>query len=114
MAKPWGSYKWAKIQAVCDEYRDSPHPELSAFIVEKEQWMNDLLALAPTAILKVEDKLAELISVYGADDFKKQARCFTYATLLYKANASNLTPEFLQESLPTPDKWLQVMSELGV
>lgn len=113
-AKPWGSYKWGKIQAICDEFKNSPNPELSSFIIEKEQWMNDLLALAPTAILKVEEKLAELISIYGVDDFKKQARCFIYATLLYKANASNLTTEFLQQTLPTPDKWLQVMLELGV
>jgi len=114
MAKPWGSYKWAKIQAICDEFRNSPNQELSSFIVKLERWMNDLLALAPTAILKVEAKLAELISIYGADDFKKPTRCLTYATLLYKANASNLTTEFLQQTLPTPDKWLQVMTELGV
>jgi len=112
--KPWSSYKWEKIQAICDEFRNSPNLELSAFILEKEQWMHDLLALAPKAILKVEEKLAELISLYGADGFKKPARCFTYATLLYKANASNLTNEFLQQTLPTPDKWLQVMTELAV
>jgi serine/threonine protein phosphatase 1 len=31
-----------------------------------------------------------------------------------QANTSNLTTEFLQQTLPTPDKWLQVMTELGV
>ncbi|MBW4590412.1 metallophosphoesterase [Aetokthonos hydrillicola Thurmond2011] len=114
MAKPWGSYKWSKIQEICDEFRNSPHQELSSFIVELEQWMNDLLAQAPAVILKIEAKLRDLLSTYGADDFKKQARCLTYATLIYKANASNLTPEFLQQTLQTPDKWLQVMNELGV
>ncbi len=114
MSKPWGSYKWEKIQTICDEFRNSPNLELSAFIAQKEQWMHDLLALAPKAILKVEDKLAELISIYGVDSFKKPARCFTYANLLYKANTSNLTTEFLQQTLPTPDKWLEIMTELGV
>ncbi|ABA23696.1 Metallophosphoesterase [Trichormus variabilis ATCC 29413] len=113
-AKPWGSYKWEKIQAICDEFRNSANSELSAFIAQKEQWMYDLLALAPKIILKVEEKLAELISVYGNDGFKKPARCFTYATLLYQANASNLTSKFLQQALPTPDKWLQIMKELEV
>ena len=114
MAKPWSSYKWDKIQAICDEFKNSPNVELSAFIMEKEQWMHNLLALAPKIIFKVEERLAELISTYGADDFKKPARCFSYATLLYKANVSNLTSEFLQQTLPTPDKWLQVMTELGI
>jgi serine/threonine protein phosphatase 1 len=113
-AKPWNSYKWEKIQAICNEFRNSPNSELSAFIAQKEQWMQDLLALAPKVIFKVEEKLAELISIYGADGFKKPARCFSYASLLYKANASNLSTEFLQQSLPTPEKWLQVMNELGV
>lgn len=114
MAKPWGSYKWDKIQAICDEFRNSPNQDLSAFIIQKEQWMHNLLALAPKIISKVEEKLAELIFIYSADDFKKPARCFSYATLLYKANASNLTSEFLQQTLPTPDKWLEVMTDLGI
>lgn len=114
MAKPWSSYKWDKIQAICDEFRNSPNQDLSAFIMQKEQWMHDLLALAPKIIFKVQEKLAELISTYGADGFKKSARCFSYANLLYKANASNLTSEFLQQTLPTPDKWLQVMTELEI
>jgi serine/threonine protein phosphatase 1 len=113
-AKPWGSYKWAKIQAICDEFKNSSHPEVAAFIADKQQWMNDLLALAPQAILKVEEKLTELIALHGVDDFKKHARCFGYATLLFKVNSSNLDLEFLKQALPTPDKWLDVMRELGV
>ncbi|AKG22452.1 metallophosphoesterase [Calothrix sp. 336/3] len=114
MAKPWGSYKWEKIQGICHEFKNSANPELVAFIVEKEQWMHDLLAQTPKVILKIQEKLAELISLYGVDDFKKPARNFSYAALLYKANASNLTREFLQQTLPTPDKWLQVMKELEI
>ncbi|MBD2664888.1 metallophosphoesterase [Richelia sinica FACHB-800] len=111
-AKPWGSYKWEKIQGICQEFRNSSNSELSAFIREKEQWMNDLLALSTQIILKVEEKLTELISLYGADDFKKPACGLSYAQLLYKANASYLTGEFLQQALPTPDKWLQVINDL--
>lgn len=114
MAKPWGSYKWEKIQAICDDFKNSSNRELVDFMRAKQQWMNDLLSLAPKAIVKVEEKLAELISIHGADDFKKSASRFTYATLLYKANASHLTVQFLKETLPTPDKWLQVMNDLGV
>ncbi|OCQ94299.1 serine/threonine protein phosphatase [Nostoc sp. MBR 210] len=114
MAKPWSSYKWEKIQAICDEFRNSSNPELSAFIAHKEQWMQDLLALAPQVILKVEEKLAELISIYGKDNFKKPASRFSYATLLYQANSSNLTSKFIQQTLQTPDKWLQVMRDLGL
>ncbi|HIK07961.1 MAG TPA: serine/threonine protein phosphatase [Trichormus sp. M33_DOE_039] len=114
MAKPWGSYKWEKIQAICDDFKNSSNRELVDFMRAKQQWMNDLLSLAPKAIVKVEEKLAELISIHGADDFKKPASRFTYATLLYKANASHLTVQFLKETLPTPDKWLQVMNDLGV
>jgi serine/threonine protein phosphatase 1 len=113
-AKPWGSYKWAKIQAICDEFRHSTHPELADFIAKKEQWMNDLLALAPLAILKVEQKLEDAIALYGVDEFKKHVRGFGYATLLFKANSSNLDLAFFQQVLATPDKWLQVMAELGV
>ncbi|AFZ03972.1 metallophosphoesterase family protein [Calothrix sp. PCC 6303] len=113
-AKPWNSYKWEKIQVICDEFRNSPNSELSAFITEKEQWMHDLLAVTPRIILKVEEKLAELISIHGVDGFKKPARCFSYASLLYKANASNLSAEFIQQTLPTPEKWLQVMNELVI
>jgi serine/threonine protein phosphatase 1 len=113
-AKPWSSYKWEKIQGICDELRNSSNLELSAFIQEKEQWMNDLLALSSQIILKVEEKLTDLISLYGADNFKKPASRLSYAQLLYKANASYLTSEFLQQSLPTPNKWLQVMNELKI
>ncbi|MGH1395689.1 MAG: metallophosphoesterase [Trichormus sp.] len=113
-AKPWGSYKWQKIQAICDDFKDAADRELVDFMQQKKQWMNDLLSLAPTAIIKVEEKLAELISIHGQDNFKKPASSFTYATLLYKANASHLTVEFLKETLPNPDKWVEVMRDLGV
>ncbi len=113
VAKPWTSYKWQKIEAICSD-RDSRNPELSAFMIKKQQWMNDLLAFAPKITAKVEEKLAELISIHGADNFKKLARNFSYATLLYKANSSNITTDFLQQTLRTPNEWLQVMKELGI
>ena len=114
MAKPWASYKWEKINALCEEYRRSANQTLKAFMVGQEQWMQDLLALAPTAILKVEAKLAELIALHGADGFKQQVHGLPYAPLLYKANSSLLTPELLQQTLPTPEQWLKVMTELEV
>jgi serine/threonine protein phosphatase 1 len=114
MAKPWGSYKWEKISAICHEFRNSPNLELVAFLAEKERWTKELIALAPLAILKVEQKLAELIANYGSDGFKQQARCFAYAALLYKANAGNLTTEFFQQTLPTPAKWIEMTIELEV
>ncbi|WP_427158782.1 metallophosphoesterase [Aliinostoc sp. HNIBRCY26] len=113
-AKPWGSYKWDKIQAICNDFKTSSHREVVAFMREKQKWVNHLLSFAPTIILKVEEKLTELISLYGQDNFKKPASCFSYATLLYKANASHLTVDFLKETLPTPDKWLQVMNDLEI
>ncbi|MBV6625349.1 MAG: serine/threonine protein phosphatase [Rivularia sp. (in: Bacteria)] len=113
MAKPWNTYKWDKIKAICSD-RDSRNPELSNFMIEKERWMNNLLSLAPKIITKVEEKLTELISAHGADNFKKQARNYSYATLLYKANSSGLDSDFLKQTLRTPSEWLQVMKELGV
>ena len=76
--------------------------------------MNDLLNNAPKIILKVEEKLAELISLHGADNFKKQARNFSYAPLLYKANSSGITRDFLKQTLRTPQEWLKLMEELGI
>ena len=113
-AKPWNTYKWDKIKAICHDFKDSRNPELTAFLVEKEQWMNDLLATAPKITHKVEEKLAELISLHGVDDFKKQVRKYSYATLLYRANSSGITSDFLKQTLRTPDEWLRVMEELGI
>ncbi|MGB6301833.1 MAG: metallophosphoesterase [Rivularia sp. (in: cyanobacteria)] len=113
-AKPWKTYKWDKIKAICNDFKDSRNPELTAFLVKKEQWMNNLLGNAPKIIFKVEEKLAELIALHGADNFKKQARNFTYAPLLYKANSSGITSEFLKQTLRTPQEWLEVMEELGI
>ncbi len=113
-AKPWDSYKWEKIKSLCEEYRKSANQALTAFMAEQEQWMDDLLALAPTAIVKVEVKLAELIALHGADGFKQQVHGLPYAPLLYKANSSPLTPEWLQQTLPTPEQWLRVMTALEV
>jgi serine/threonine protein phosphatase 1 len=114
MAKPWGSYKWEKIKALCAEFGHSPNPELAALIAQKEQWMNDLLALAPAIIHQVELKLTDLIRRYGADGFKAQVRGLTYANLLYKANSSPLTAEFLQQTLPTPETWCQIVTDLDL
>ena len=76
--------------------------------------MNNLLATAPKITRKVEEKLAELISLHGVDNFKKQAREYSYATLLYRANSSGITNDFLKQTLRTPDEWLGVMEELGI
>jgi serine/threonine protein phosphatase 1 len=111
-AKPWHSYKWEKIQGICDEFRNSPNLELSNFIQQQEQWVHDLWAQSPQIIAKVNEKLAELVAVHGTDGFKKPAHHFGYAELIYQANAGNLTSELLKKSLPTPDKWLQTMAEL--
>ncbi|MBC7883635.1 MAG: metallophosphoesterase [Anaerolineae bacterium] len=114
IAKPWGSYKWEKIQSLCDEYRHSSNLELAAFIAQQEEWMHRQLALAPIAISKVNERLTELRSVHGYDGFKQPASRFSYAVLLFKANASGLTDDFLKETLSTPDKWSQVMTELEI
>ncbi|MCU0525398.1 MAG: serine/threonine protein phosphatase [Elainella sp. Prado103] len=108
-AKPWDSYQWDKIKAMCEEYQGAPYSDLSVFMAQKRQWMNNLLSLAPIAIRQVEAKLADLITQYGADGFKKQAHDLPYATLLDQANAGQLTPELLQKILSTPDQWLQMM-----
>lgn len=112
-AKPWSTYRWKKIKAMCEDTRHSPNPDLAAFTAQKEQWMNQLLGQAAIAIPKVEEKLATLIAQHG-EDFKKHAHDLSYASLLFKANSSQLTPEFLQQTLPTPDKWVQVMKDLGI
>ncbi len=114
MAKPWETYKWDKIQAICDEFRDSRNPELCIFIADKERWMIELFTLAPIAIDKIIVKLADAIAIYGKDDFKKQVTSHSYAALLFKANSGNLTPEFLPQLLPTPARWLQVMNDLDI
>jgi serine/threonine protein phosphatase 1 len=113
-AKPWQSYKWAKIRALCDECCHSENSELVEFGTQKEQWMQALLDKAPPIITQVETKLTELVERYGIDSFKKPASQLSYATLLYKANSSQLTPAFLEESLPTPEKWLHVMRDLEI
>jgi serine/threonine protein phosphatase 1 len=114
MAKPWGTYKWKKISAICDEFRDTNNPELRNFLAEKEQWVKYLFSLTPIAIDKIHEKLAELIAIHGAEDFKSHAKSYTYASLLFNANTGTLTPEILQQFLQTPDRYLQVMRDLEI
>jgi serine/threonine protein phosphatase 1 len=114
MAKPWETYQWQKIRAIFDEFRDARNPELRTFIADKERWVAELFALAPIAIEKISVKLANLIDIYGADNFKKQVTSYSYAALLFKANSGSLTPEFLPQLLPTPERWLQVMKDLEI
>jgi serine/threonine protein phosphatase 1 len=113
-AKPWEQYKWVKIKVICEEYQNTSNLELAEFIGQKQRWMNELLNLAPIAISIVEQKLKNFIDLYGVDNFKKKVAHLSYATLLYQANSSQLTPEFLQQVLPTPAKWLQVMMDLEI
>jgi serine/threonine protein phosphatase 1 len=114
MAKPWETYQWQKIRAICDEFRNSRNPELRAFIADKERWMIELFDLAPIAIEKTSEKLANLITIYGVENFKKQVTSYSYAALLFKANSGSLTPEFLPQLLPTPERWMQVMNDLEI
>lgn len=114
MAKPWESYSWTKIEKICDEFRNSANLELANFMAAKEQSIDDLLALAPLAISKVEAKLAESIAIYGKDEFKPHVRDLSYAALLYKANSSSLTAEFVRQTFPTPAKWMQLMNDLEI
>jgi serine/threonine protein phosphatase 1 len=113
-AKPWSSYKWEKILGLCDEFRDSDNLELAAFIRQQEQWVQHLWAHTPQILTRVNGKLAELVAIHGADEFKKPARQFGYAGLMYEANAGHLTAERLPKSLPTPDRWLETMAELNI
>ncbi len=113
-AKPWETFKWEKIRAICDEFRDSPNPELRKLIAQKECWVADLFALAPSAIERINVKLADLIELHGAENFKKQAKSYSYATLLFNANTGNLTTEILPQVLRTPAQWLQVMRDLEI
>jgi len=112
MSKPWETYRWNKIQAIFEDLRYSSNPKIVAFVAQKERWISELLSLAPIAIRKVEDKLAELTDLYGADEFKQQVHQLPYAPLLFKANSSQLTAEFLKQALPTPEQWLQTMIAL--
>jgi serine/threonine protein phosphatase 1 len=114
ISKPWGTYKWKKISAICDEFRDTPNPELRNFLAEKEQWVKYLFSLTPIAIDKIYKKLAELIAIHGAEDFKKHATDYTYTSLLFNANSGNLTSELFPQILQTPDLWLQVMQDLEI
>jgi serine/threonine protein phosphatase 1 len=113
-AKLWETFKWEKIRALCDEFRDSPNPELRALIAQKERWVAELFALIPIAIDRINANLAELIATHGADNFKKQATKYSYAPLLFNANTGNLTPELFPQVLRTPAQWLQVMQDLDI
>jgi serine/threonine protein phosphatase 1 len=113
-AKPWETYKWEKIRAICDEFRDANNLELSTLIVEKERWVKELLDLAPIAIEKVNIILASSIASHGVDNFKKHVNTYSYSALLFNANTGNLTPELLPQLLRTPAQWLQVMSDLDI
>jgi hypothetical protein len=108
------TYKWEKIRAICDEFRDSHNPELRDLIAEKERWVKELFDLAPIAIEKVRAKLASLIAIHGVENFKKHANTYSYATLLFNANTGNLTPTLLPQFLRTPAQWLQVMRDLDI
>jgi serine/threonine protein phosphatase 1 len=113
-SKPWGTYKWQKIKGLCGDFKASNDRELLAFVRQQEQWVNDLQALAPMAIAKLEEKMAMAIEQYGADEFHKQVRHLSYANLLFRDSSSPLTVEFLQQTLPTPNQWIQVMTDLEV
>jgi serine/threonine protein phosphatase 1 len=113
-AKPWHTYSWAKIKAMCAETRRSSNPKLVAFAMQKEQWMNRLLGLAPVVIAKIEEQLATLTAVYGVDGFQQQTSHLSYGSLLHTAKAGPLTLDVLQQSLPTPGQWIQVMADLDI
>jgi serine/threonine protein phosphatase 1 len=113
-AKPWPSYHWRKIKAICADSGDFSNVELSLFMAQKRQWCHDLLALAPAAIAQIEQKLSELITLHGSDNFQQATYHLTYADLLDQAHTKPLTPHCLQQALPTPEKWLQVMTELEI
>jgi serine/threonine protein phosphatase 1 len=118
-SKPWSTYKWQKIKGLCADFRNSTDRELLAFVAQQEQWVNDLYSLAPIAIAKLEEKSAsatlavsaEQRTEDGADDF---ARHLSYTPLLAGGNSNPLTPELLQQALPTPKQWIQVMTDLEI
>ncbi len=113
-AKPWETFKWEKISAICDEFRDTSNLELRDFIDRKQRWVAELFDLTPVAIDRINTKLADPIELHGADNFKKQAKSYSYAPLLFNANTGNLTPAIFPQVLRTPAQWLQVMRDLDI
>jgi serine/threonine protein phosphatase 1 len=113
-AKPWNTYKWKKIRAICNEFRDTSNPELRTFIAEKEQWIEYLFSLAPLAIDKIQKKLVNLVTIYGIDNFKQHVTDYSYASLLFNAHSGKLTPEICWQCIQTPNQWLKVMRDLKI
>ncbi len=94
MGKPWEKYKWSKITAICEEYRQTTNVELAEFIAQKERWMNELLALAPIAMLKIDRELARAIDLYGADGFKNRSHIYPMQLCYIEQILASLRPNF--------------------
>ncbi|TCC88238.1 metallophosphoesterase [Pedobacter frigiditerrae] len=110
-AKDWANMQFADIDKQLHKLAFIQEAELVNYLSEIRIWKEELVNSYRDIHLKI-DKLSKSLMKEHKDNFSVEANKFQFKAYLFKSKTNNLTIEYLEKSLNTPNKVLALKSQL--
>ncbi len=113
-AKPWQTFFFKKIEEELAPFQNSPRIEVTDFVQQLNDWVQQLKQLIPSMIQALHQKLATLLVAYSEEAVNPVIHQLFYHSLLFSARKGTLTEQILLQTVNTPEKMIQLADELKV
>lgn len=110
-AKIWKKMPFEKIHEEIQKLTYKTEEDVVQFLKELSKWVNDLEKQLPLIFEKLQQKAIELNTEFG-DHFNKEVSKLPYKTFIFQAKSNRLEFDYVQKSLNTPEKIMDLMKNL--
>lgn len=112
-AKNWEAMKIAQVHRQIDKLDYKQAPEIRAFLYRQRTWITSIEQLIEPVQSRLEALVSELEEKHG-ESFNKEVAKLRFKTFLFKARAGNLSLDDLRKVLDTPQKVIDLATQLNI
>ncbi|MDJ1485521.1 metallophosphoesterase [Cytophagaceae bacterium YF14B1] len=111
--KTWSGFTFRKIEEELEPFRNSPRADVTDFVQKMDKWIASLLVKTPEMLNSIQQKAVALEHEHRENVNRVTHQLF-YSSLIFAARKGSLNDQTLQQTLTTPEKWIQLANELQI
>ncbi len=112
-SKDWENMKISQVHKQIQKLEYKEEQEVKDFLENQKKWISEIEKLMEDLKNKLVDLTLELKNKF-ADNFNQEVSKLNFRTFIFKAKSNNLTMEDLKKVLDTPQKIIDLATELNI
>ena len=112
-SKDWEGMKISQVHKQIQKLEYKEEKEVKNFLESLKKWIFEIEKLTENLKNKLEDLTVEFTNRFS-DDFNQEVSKLNFRTFIFKAKSNNLTMENMKKTLDTPQKVIDLATELNI